>query len=67
MPNIDLLLENLAQVVKSGNQNKQTLFSILDFKTRKSLWMKQRENNVISALLAATPPGHTNFKQDFLA
>ena len=31
MPNIDLLLDNIAQVVKSNN-SQQTLFSTLDFR-----------------------------------
>ena len=49
MPNFDLLLDNIAQVVKSNN-NQQTLSSTLDLRYAYSQtrWTNQLENNVVS-------------------
>ena len=68
MPNIDLLLDNIAEVVKS-DKSKQTQFSTIDLRYAylQFLWIKRPENNAILVLLVVTPLGPISFKQDFMA
>ena len=70
MPNIALLLDNIAQMVRSNQTNLNKHYfrhSIFATHIHKSLWIKRPENIAISVLLVVTPLGHISFKQDFLA
>ena len=68
MPNIELLLDNIAQVVKS-DKSRKTYFQHSTFVTHihKSRWIKRPKNNATLVLLGATLLELINFKQNFMA
>ena len=68
MPNIELLLENIAKVVNQTNPNKHySQHSTFATHIHKSLWIKQQENNATLVLLVVTPLETNSFKQDFMS
>ena len=68
MPNIEMLLDNIAQVVNQTNPNKHySQHSTSATHIHKSLWIKQQENNATLVLLVVTPLGTISFKLDFMS
>ena len=65
MPNIDLLLDNIAQTIKSDNKNKRCSLPLINgMCIHKSFWIRKQENNVIS-VSGGNAPGTYQFQTGF--